>query len=386
MLSLSRPIRPRQRCRVAHVAGPSGGNAEPAIAMTRSFHTIRERLEAWELEHLSPYAAQSSRTRGRKAPETPDPVRTEYQRDRDRIIHACRAFRRLAHKTQVFIAPNEDHLRTRLSHTLEVSQIGRTIAKALRLNEELTEAIALGHDVGHTPFGHSGERALGEAYQRHDPEASFNHYEHSLRVVDELERDGSGINLTYETRMGILSHSKGESDLERVLSEPNLSLEAMTIRLSDRIAYLNHDLDDCLHIGILDQAEVPPECLQVLGYRHSQRVGRMVTDIIEQSLDQPRLSMSSEFVEATDALRQFMFDQVYLSPSLQVEYQKVKGIIDGLFEVYMTSDSALFEATGFVPDASPMRARVVCDYIAGMTDRFARAQYVKHFLPSGYPL
>lgn len=354
--------------------------------MTCHFKTIRERLEAWELEHLSPYAAQSSRSRGREAPELPDAVRTEYQRDRDRIIHACRAFRRLAHKTQVFIAPNEDHLRTRLSHTLEVSQVGRTIAKALRLNEELTEAIALGHDVGHTPFGHSGERALDEAYRRYDPAAFFNHYEHSLRVVEELERDGAGLNLTYETRMGILSHSKGESDLENVLAEPNLSLEAMTIRLADRIAYLNHDLDDCLHVGILDQADVPPSCLQVLGYRHSQRVGRMVTDIIEQSLDQPRLSMSADFIRATDELRQFMFEHVYLSSDLLVEYRKVKGIIDALFEIYMTSDTALFEAIGFVPEACPTRARLVCDYIAGMTDRFARAQYVKHFLPSGYPL
>lgn len=348
--------------------------------------TIRERIEQMEQAHLSPFAAHSVATQGRRAPETPDSVRTEYQRDRDRIIHFCRAFRRLAHKTQVFISPLEDHLRTRLSHTLEVSQIGRTIAKALRLNEELTEAIALGHDVGHTPFGHAGEAALDTAYRRYDPAAHFNHYAHSLRVVDELERDGSGLNLTYETRVGIQAHSKGEADLGQVLSEPGLTLEAMVIRLSDRIAYLNHDLDDCLRVGVLTQEELPQEVLQALGFRHSQRIGRMVTDIIEMSTDQPRLLMSDEVREASDALRRFMFDNVYHRPELLAECRKVQGIIDGLFEVYMTDDAALYEASGAVPIDAQLRSRVTCDYIAGMTDRFARAQYVKHFLPSGYPL
>ena len=348
--------------------------------------TIRERTEQMEQEHLSPFAAHSAATRGRKAPETPDPVRTEYQRDRDRIIHVCRAFRRLAHKTQVFISPHEDHLRTRLSHTLEVSQIGRTIAKALQLNEELTEAIALGHDVGHTPFGHAGEAALECAYRQYDPAAHFTHAEHSLRVVDELERDGSGLNLTYETRMGIVAHSKGESDLGQVLAEPGLTLEAMVIRLSDRIAYLNHDLDDCLRVGVLGQDELPQEILRVLGFRHSQRIGRMVTDIIENSYQQPRLGMSDEMREGTDALRAFMFESVYHREELLSECRKVQGIIDGLFSVYMTDDAALFEATRIVPTEAKLRARIVCDYIAGMTDRFAQAQYVKHFLPSAYPL
>ncbi|MCE5241365.1 deoxyguanosinetriphosphate triphosphohydrolase [bacterium] len=353
--------------------------------------TIRERTEQWEREHLSPYAQLSAESRGRRVPEQPDPVRTDYQRDRDRIIHLCRAFRRLAHKTQVFISPHEDHLRTRLTHTLDVSQIGRTIAKALRLNEELTEAIALAHDVGHTPFGHSGEAALDEAYRRYDPEGGFNHYEHSLRVVDELERDGSGLNLTVETRLGIVQHSKGESDLAEVLAGSDqggageMTLEAMIIRLSDRIAYLNHDLDDCLRAGLLTQDDVPPDVLRVLGYRHGQRVGRMVTDVIDQSLDQPRVTMGPEMIEATDALRRFMFDQVYYRPELMNEVRKVRGIIGGLFEVYMTNDAALFEATGLVPDDTRRRARAVTDYIAGMTDRFARAQYVQHFLPTGYP-
>lgn len=359
--------------------------AEAIVVMSTSFSTIRERIEAMEREHLSPFAALSAETRGRQAPETLDPVRTEYQRDRDRIIHLCRAFRRLAHKTQVFISPLEDHLHTRLSHTLTVSQIGRTIAKALRLNEELTEAIALGHDVGHTPFGHSGEKALDEAYRRYDQDAHFNHYEHSLRVVDELERDGSGLNLTYETRIGILCHSKGEADLATVLAEPGLTLEAMVIRLSDRIAYLNHDLDDCLRAGVLEQDELPQECLRVLGFRHSQRIGRMVGDIIANSLDQPQIAMSAEVSAASDELRRFMFDNVYLRPELLAECRKVVGIIGGLFDTYMTDDKALHEAYGFVPDSPQRRARVVCDYIAGMTDRFAQSQYIKLFLPSGYP-
>lgn len=347
--------------------------------------TIRERLEAMEESSLSPYAALSSRSRGRQVAESQDPVRTVYQRDRDRIIHLCKAFRRLAHKTQVFISPREDHLRTRLSHTLEVAQIGRTIAKALRLNEELTEAIALGHDVGHTPFGHSGEAALDEAYRRHDPTGGFAHNVHSLRVLDELERDGAGLNLTYETRMGVLGHRKSERDLAEVLAEDETTLEAMVIRVADRIAYLNHDLDDCLHARVLTQDELPTECMNVLGWRHSQRVGRMVTDVIEASLDQPRIAMGEEVLAATDALKRFMFDHVYQRPELLSECAKVRGIVGGLFDVYMEDDRALFEAVGFVPEEAGRRARIVCDYIAGMTDRFARAQYVKHFLPSGYP-
>ena len=359
--------------------------------------TIRERTEQWEREHLSPFAALSAESRGRRVREQPDPVRTCYQRDRDRVIHQCRAFRRLAHKTQVFISPNEDHLRTRLTHTLDVSQIGRTIAKALRLNEELTEAIALAHDVGHTPFGHSGETALDEALRRYDPDASFNHYEHSLRVVDELERDGAGLNLTWETRTSVARHSKSEADLAAVLEdrkeapggddadEDDLPLEAMVIRLADRIAYLNHDLDDCLGAGVLRQEELPAETMRVLGFRHSQRVGRMVTDVIDQSLDQPHIGMSAEIVQATDALRAFMFERVYFRPELMSEVRKVRGIIGSLFDIYMTDDAALFAATGLVPDDTPRRARLVTDYIAGMTDRFARAQYVKLFLPSGYP-
>jgi dGTPase len=309
-----------------------------------------------------------------------------YQRDRDRIIHLCRAFRRLAQKTQVFFAPQEDHLRTRLSHTLEVSQIGRTISKALRLNEELTEAIALGHDVGHTPFGHAGEAALDEVYREYDANAGFTHYEHSLRVVDEIERNGSGLNLTYETREGIAAHSKGMRDLREALSPTGgLTLEAVVVRVSDRIAYLNHDLDDCLRAGVIHQDDVPPECLDALGRRHSERIGRMVTDVIELSLDQPRLGMSDEVAEATETLKDFLNENVYLGPRLQAEREKIRGIIQNLFHLYMSSDEALFAETGFVPSDLRLRARHVCDYVAGMTDRYARSRYLKHFLPAAFP-
>ncbi|MBC7289515.1 MAG: HD domain-containing protein, partial [Armatimonadetes bacterium] len=270
--------------------------------------TIRERTEEFEVQYLSPYAALSKNSRGRQKAEEPCPVRTCYQRDRDRIVHLCRAFRRLAQKTQVFFSPREDHLRTRLSHTLEVSQIGRTIAKALRLNEELTEAIALAHDVGHTPFGHVGEAALDEVYGEYDPGAHFRHNEHSLRVVDVLERGGEGLNLTYETREGIVAHAKGrQPTIDALTRDLPSTLEALVIRIADRIAYLNHDLDDCLRLGVLDESDLPKDVMDVLGWRHSERVGTMVRDLIQHSIDSPCLMMSSEVAEATDALMDFMF-------------------------------------------------------------------------------
>jgi dGTPase len=295
----------------------------------------------------------------------------------------CRAFRRLAHKTQVFFSPREDHLRTRLSHTLEVAQIARTIAKALRLNEELTEAIALGHDVGHTPFGHVGEEALDEIYRPYDPQASFRH---SLRVVDVLERGGAGLNLTYETREGILAHAKGLQTIQAALStDLPATLEAQVVRIADRIAYLNHDLDDCLRLGVLHQDQLPTDIMQVLGWQHSERVGRMVCDLVQHSLDAPRLALSSEVAEATDALTRFMAVNVYQSPLLEEERRKVRGVVQQLFALYMQDDQALQEATGQVPADVQQRARVVCDYVAGMTDRFARSQYLRHFVPSGFP-
>ncbi|MEA3403441.1 MAG: deoxyguanosinetriphosphate triphosphohydrolase [Armatimonadota bacterium] len=349
-------------------------------------HTIRERLEQLEREQLSSFATLAAQSRGRERPTEPDPVRTAFQRDRDRIIHLCRAFRRLAHKTQVFIAAREDHLRTRLSHTLEVSQIARTIAKALRLNEELTEAMALGHDVGHTPFGHAGEWALDEAYHDYDPEARFAHAEHSVRVLTVLEREGRGLNLTYETLEGIAAHSKGAEDTPKALSiDTDVSLEAIVLRIADRIAYLNHDLDDCLRSGLLRLEDVPRGCIQVLGERHSDRVGTMVEDIIARSEGKPALAMSERVMEAMDELKDFLFERVYMGPPLLPARQQVFGIIERLFELYMERDEAYEVDIGAVPGFTAMRARSVCDYIAGMTDRFARDKYVQHFLPSGYP-
>jgi dGTPase len=349
--------------------------------------TVRERIEQMERESLSPNAALSAESRGRVKAETPCPVRTCFQRDRDRIIHLCGAFRRLAHKTQVFMAPREDHIRTRLSHTLEVSQVARTVAKALRLNEDLTEAIALAHDVGHTPFGHSGEAALNEAYRKYDRDGSFAHAVHSLRIVDELERDGAGLNLTHETRDGIVRHSKKQADLAVVFAqEPACTLEALVVSVADRLAYLNHDLDDCLHAKLLTHEDLPRDLMEALGWSHSARVGTMVEDLITHSLGESRLAMSPEVLEATDDLKQFMYETVYMRVELMEDRERVRGIVFGLFDVYMTKDAALFAACGYVPDDAQRRARLVCDYIAGMTDRYAKDQYIRFFLPSSFPL
>ena len=348
--------------------------------------TIREQIQQREREYLSPYATLSVQSAGRREPEEPCPVRTIFQRDRDRVIHLCRAFRRLAQKTQVFIAAREDHVRTRLSHTLEVSQIARTIAKALRLNEDLTEAIALAHDVGHTPFGHAGESSLDEVYRHYDPQAHFAHHEHSLRVVDILERDGQGLNLSHETREGIIFHSKGMGDLKEdfVTLQPP-TLEAMVVRVSDRIAYVNHDLDDCLRAAVLQPDQMPADILTILGSSHSERVGTMVRDVIESSLDSPRLNMSGQIVVAMDAQKDFLLEKVYEAPQIQQEAAKAGGIIRELFRVYMEEAAAFGEIAEQAPPSSRERARLVCDYVAGMTDRFARAQYVGYFLPSGFP-
>jgi len=348
--------------------------------------TVREQIEQREREYLSPYAVRSAESQGRPRPEPPDPVRTAFQRDRDRIIHLCVAFRRLAHKTQVFIATTQDHFRTRLSHTLEVAQIARTVAKALRLNEDLVEAIALAHDVGHTPFGHAGEEALDRIYRQYDPQAGFAHDEHSLRVVDLLERAGQGLNLSHETRAGIVSHSKSMADLAQDLREAQPpSLEAMTVRVADRIAYVNHDLDDSLRAGLLRLEEVPKEIRQVLGDRHSARVGRMVEDLIEHSQDAPRLAMSDEVREATDALKNFLVERVYQAEWMKREAGKARGIVAALFQVYMESDEDFLQISEQIPTSREERARRVCDYVAGMTDRFACEKYLQRMLPAGRP-
>jgi len=294
------------------------------------------------------------------------------------------AFRRLAQKTQVFIASTQDHFRTRLSHTLEVAQIARTLAKALRLNEDLAEAISLGHDVGHTPFGHAGEDALDAVYHRYDPIAHFAHHEHSLRVVDQLERQGEGLNLSWEVRQGILEHSKSMADLAQDLATTRASsLESMLVRIADRMAYVNHDLDDSLRAGLLTPEEIPAQVRAVLGERHSDRVGRMVLDLIAHSQDQDRLGMSPEVLAATDALKNFLVARVYQSEWMQREAEKARRIVTALFEIYMESDEAFaaIAPTGAGED----RARLVCDYVAGMTDRFARDKYLGFILPSGVP-
>ena len=363
---------------------------------------IRALLEAREFAILCPAAAKSSQSKGREKPTEPDPIRTNWQRDRDRIIHS-KAFRRLKHKTQVFISPEFDHYRTRLTHTLEVTQIARTVARALRLNEDLTEAIGMGHDVGHAPYGHVGEEALDAAYRRHDPNARFRHYEHSLRIVDELENGGAGLNLTWEVRDGILHHSKGKSDLlagESLdkwlqVGKPS-TLEGQIIRICDRVAYVNHDIDDALRAGFIEQSQLPRACLQVLGERHSERITTMVSAIIEASSELEngerfcnRIAMRDDVMEATDALKTWMFEHVYLINSADEE-PRVHHVIHSLFDYFMENPGKMRGTlcpaiSGDWADIENAElARCVCDYIAGMTDRFASQTFTDVFLPTSW--
>ncbi len=342
---------------------------------------IRIQQENLERELLSPCAALSAESRGRARKEDKCPIRTDFQRDRDRIVH-CKAFRRLKHKTQVFIDPEEDHYRTRLTHTLEVAQIARTVARALRLNEDLTEAIALGHDLGHTPFGHAGERALDEVYREHDPSAFFRHYAQSLRVVDFLERDGEGLNLTWEVRDGILHHSKGSNDMDLGNGAGSSTLEGRIVRIADRIAYINHDIDDSIRSGVLRQEDLPADCLAVLGSRHSRRIATMVEDLVENSRGKPDLGMSSRIVEAMDALKDFLFSHVYSLDSRRVsELEKAEHLVKELFRHYMAHPELLPEWRRAELADVPGRARAVCDFIAGMTDRYAEQRYIEYFVP-----
>ncbi|MDK2820878.1 MAG: dGTPase [Clostridia bacterium] len=323
------------------------------------------RLEAEKLEkkNLGSWASLSSETRGRVRPEEPCPIRTEYQRDRDRIIH-CKAFRRLKHKTQVFIAPEGDHFRTRLTHTLEVAQISRTIARALCLNEDLTEAIALGHDLGHTPFGHSGEEALNEVVR-----GGFKHNLQSLRVVEVLEGNG-GLNLTWEVRDGIVHHTGPK--------KPK-TLEGQIIRIADRIAYINHDIDDALRANIINLNQLPKNCLEVLGYNHRERIHTMVTDMIRFSWKQGIIGMSPEVQQATDDLRDFLFENVYIGSKAKVEEDKAKKMLKQLYLYYLNKPEALPQGV----DTNDVYRRA-CDYIAGMTDRYAILRYTKLFVPAGF--
>ncbi|MFO0751928.1 MAG: deoxyguanosinetriphosphate triphosphohydrolase [Thermodesulfovibrionales bacterium] len=338
--------------------------------------TIREQTEEIERKILHPRACLSSLSRGRPAPEKPDDLRTCFQRDRDRIIHS-KAFRRLKHKTQVFLAPRGDHYRTRLTHVLEVSQIARTIARALRLNEDLVEAVALGHDLGHTPFGHAGESILREIAP-----AGFDHYRQSLRVVDFLERDGKGLNLSHEVRDGIVKHSKGRGlILSDTVREKPSTLEGLVVRVSDIIAYVNHDLDDALRAGVIRRSEVPRDIVKGIGEAYTKRIDTMVRDVIKTTLaaGHAGVGMSAEVSAAVYRLRDFLFERVYESEAVNREFRKVRGILKALYEYYLEHADEEF---GDVPgEAKRERHRRVCDFIAGMTDRFALMTYERLFLP-----
>ena len=351
--------------------------------MAAPISNIRTEQEGLERRNLSPYAMLSAKSAGRVRPEEQCPIRTDFQRDRDRVIH-CKAFRRLKHKTQVFIDPEEDHYRTRLTHTLEVSQISRTIARALRLNEDLVEAIALGHDLGHTPFGHNGERALNSVYCRYVPDASFSHSEQSVRVVEFLERDGKGLNLTKEVRDGILHHSKGSGDLDM---GGNGTLESRVVRVADRIAYINHDIDDAIRAGLISADDLPAGCVRLLGGRYSARIASMVTDLVENSREKPELSMSPDILDAMNELKNFLFERVYgpnaSGPRVE-ELRKAEHLVMELFVFYMDHPELLPKWRQFEVGTVEGRARVVCDFVAGMTDRYAQRQYAEHFMPESW--
>ena len=333
--------------------------------------TIREQLEQEEHLRLSSHAqfSDASRGRPRAEPETENDVRTCYQRDSDRILHS-KSFRRLMHKTQVFLQPEGDHYRTRMTHTLEVARIARTITRALRLNEDLSEAIAFGHDLGHTPFGHAGEVALTEVMG-----TPFRHNEQSLRVVDILEKDGAGLNLSYEVRMGILGHSRSSRLPE--------TLEGQIVRISDQIAYINHDIDDAMRAGILTDGDIPREIADVLGESHRDRINTLVTNMIFHTLSSGELGMDPEISQAMEALRAFMFEHVYKNPVAKGEESKARRILQELFEYYLKHPDALPE--DFQPQITfEGMARTVCDYIAGMTDKYAMYKYSELFIPTAW--
>jgi dGTPase len=331
---------------------------------------IRESIEAWEDEYLSPYAAHSSDTKGRDREESDCDIRTAYQRDRDRIIH-CKSFRRLKHKTQVFLAPEGDHYRTRLTHTLEVSQIARTIAKALHMNEELTEAIALGHDLGHTPFGHSGEAVLNKICTE-----GFAHYKQSIRVVEILEKDGRGLNLTWEVRDGILNH--------RTSGKPS-TLEGAIVRLSDKIAYINHDIDDAIRARMFVEEDLPTEYTGVLGNSVRERLNNLIHDIIRNSYGKPEIIMSPAMEQAMQGLRIWMFENVYKNDIPKAEEGKAQHLIVMLFNYYMEHiDKLPPEYLYLMKERNESSQRVVCDYIAGMSDSYAIDIFEELFVPKAW--
>ena len=332
--------------------------------------TLREELERQEHEQLDPKAAFADESRGRLHPEEPraEDVRTVFQRDTDKIVHS-KAFRRLMHKTQVFLNPEGDHYRTRMTHTIEVSRIARTIAKALQLNEDLAEAVAMGHDLGHTPFGHAGEVALTEAMGQ-----PFRHNEQSLRVVDILENGGEGLNLTYEVRMGILGHT-GDRIPE--------TLEGRIVRWADRYAYVNHDIDDAIRAGILANEDIPRSVAKVLGSSHSQRINTLVCDTITTSREAGDICLSPAVEKALQDLREFMFQHVYRNPVAKGQEVKARGMLKRMYDYYYNHPEALPD--DFQPQLSfDGMERTVCDYIAGMTDNYAVDKYTELFIPAGW--
>ncbi len=324
----------------------------------------REEREALERVLVGPYGVLAAQSRGRAEPEEECRIRTCFQRDIDRITHS-KSFRRLKHKTQVFLQPEGDHYRTRLTHTLEVSRLSRTVARALRFNEDLVEAIALGHDLGHTPFGHAGERALNAIY-----EGGFKHYEQSLRVVDILEREGQGLNLCWETRMGILHHTHGA---------PDDTPEAVTVRICDHIAYINHDLDDSIRAGILTAEQVPTEIRRGCGERNSERINSFISDLIENSED-GQLKMSPAMQETYEFFHSFMYSDVYTNPVAKSEESKVEGILSRLYDYYVAHPEKLPPEFYAVAERDGL-GRAACDYISGMTDGYAMEKYGELFIP-----
>jgi dGTPase len=343
--------------------------------------SLRHQLEAREREILAPQAAKSAESRGRLRAEPDDDVRPAFQRDRDRVIH-CKAFRRLKHKTQVFFAPAGDHYRTRLTHTLEVSQIARTIAKVLRLHEELTEAIALGHDLGHTPFGHAGERVIDALMP-----GGFNHYEQSLRIVDKLENDGQGLNLTWEVRDGIAKHSKGKSGAPVGMPADlrSSTIEGQIMRVADLIAYVNHDIDDAVRAGILKTEDLPKELVGVLGASSSARIGTLVKDVVTETMagGLTEIRMSADILEAVLALRSFLFDAVYENAIATAEFKKASGILSGLWEKVRERPAEFLDQRTIEAEGLDAATR---DFIAGMTDRYAVRLFEQLYIPTPWAI
>jgi dGTPase len=343
--------------------------------------TIRQDLEARERQILAPQAAKSADSRGRLRAEAEDDVRPAFQRDRDRIIH-CKAFRRLKHKTQVFFAPTGDHYRTRLTHTLEVSQIARTIAKVLRLHEELTEAIALGHDLGHTPFGHAGERIIDQLMP-----GGFNHYQQSLRIVDVLENEGRGLNLTWEVRDGIAKHSKGKSGAP-VGMAPHLrasTIEGQIMRVADLIAYVNHDIDDAIRAGLLGAEDLPRDLVAALGATSSARISTLVKDVVTETLaaDLAEIRMSEAVLDAVVRLRGFLFDAVYENTVATAEFKKASDILSGLWEKLQAHPQQFLDPKTLEAEGLDAATR---DFVAGMTDRYAVRLFEQFFIPKPWAI